>query len=401
MTSDLKRLLDRGRLLHRLGSGSAPRCDRVWPLPRGGWLARIRSDDGFWGVAKPSGAWPKPLSRLFEAGQSTWLLELEALAWRIDHDPAVGQATERSLEPYSSRADVAKFRRLSGRLVGYKPLRRAVVRFDDPGGTPKAFAKYLRRRQAAPLAELHTVLGGWTEVNGAFQVPRVIDLRVDPDVVVLQPCSGVMLSNALFAPGSDPPLQLIDRIGRVIAGLHLCPKRSLPVHDRRRELRVLRSWLGVGLELVDEPASLEAAFDTLVEYERRLTDHPGVLSHRDLHDGQLLVDDDVVTVLDVDTLAIAEPELDLGNLLAHLDWNGLNRGDGRWRVLARPLVEAYCEVVARSVDWDRLHWYRAAAALRLACVHAGRSDSREHAPMLTDWAHRQVGRLDNRSRRAV
>ena len=43
-----------------------------------------------------------------------------------------------------------------------------------------------------------------------------------------------------------------------------------------------------------------------------------VAVHRDLHDGPLLVDGTQVGLLDPDTLALGEPELDLGNLLAHL-----------------------------------------------------------------------------------
>ena len=43
-----------------------------------------------------------------------------------------------------------------------------------------------------------------------------------------------------------------------------------------------------------------------------------VLAHRDLHDGQFLVDGGTIALLDFDLLARAEPELDVANLLEHV-----------------------------------------------------------------------------------
>ncbi len=406
-TLSVRRLFDPSyRGLDRLGADHAPpACDRVWPLSDGGWLARLRDSTGdtdtYWGVVKPAGRLPKSLRRLHEAGRCVWLLELEALAWRLEDDPAVGSVGEGTLRPYSSRADLSKFNGLRGRILGYKPLRRAVSRFDDPSGVPRCYAKYLRHGFAARVAERHSLLQSWSSVNGGFGVARLTDLRLDPDILVWQPVSGAPLKQALFAPHYEPAPTMIDRVGRVIASLHLCPSRMVPRHDRQKELQTVASWLSVGKQLMEDPGALESAFSTLVEFEKGLATDVGVVSHRDLHDGQLLISDEIATILDVDTLALAEPELDLGNLLAHLDWNGLIRGEPRWRELADPFVAGYCEVVARSIDWDRLDWYRAAAALRLACVHSCRFGTRKHTEKLTGWAERQVGRLDCPGREAI
>ena len=50
-----------------------------------------------------------------------------------------------------------------------------------------------------------------------------------------------------------------------------------------------------------------------------------VLTHRDLHDGQWLVNDDRPCLLDFDLLCRAEPELDIANFLAHLELRRLQQ----------------------------------------------------------------------------
>ncbi len=108
------------------------------------------------------------------------------------------------------------------------------------------------------------------------------------------------------------------------------------------------------------------------------------LIHRDLHDKQILVDDDgVVGLLDLDTLAIGDPALDVANLLAHLELRVL-QGQGSLdgaRVAADAFLEGYRPAPELM---ERVVTYVATSRLRLACVYAFR-------PRWADLAGRLLG----------
>ena len=95
------------------------------------------------------------------------------------------------------------------------------------------------------------------------------------------------------------------------------------------------------------------------------------LLHRDLHDKQLLVDGASIGMLDVDTLGLGDPALDLGNLLAHLD---LRVRQGWTQRETAAAVEQ--GVLDGYVPDDRTRaataGYRALAAARLEALYAFR-----------------------------
>lgn len=93
----------------------------------------------------------------------------------------------------------------------------------------------------------------------------------------------------------------------------------------------------------------------------------GSILHRDLHPGQIIVAGQGTGFLDLDEMARGEPELDLGNLLAHLILEDLQTGG---RVARAP---AWQEVVLTSYGprpdgSGRLAVYQAASLLRLASL---------------------------------
>jgi len=107
---------------------------------------------------------------------------------------------------------------------------------------------------------------------------------------------------------------------------------------------------------------------------------PAVPLHRDLHDGQVLVDGGGrVAFLDVDTLAAGEAALDLANLLVHLELAALLGAGDDVGACAAALRDAY------APDADvlrRLDAYAAAARLRVVCVHAFRPTGARAAGLL-------------------
>ncbi len=112
-----------------------------------------------------------------------------------------------------------------------------------------------------------------------------------------------------------------------------------------------------------------------------------VLSHGDFTPGQLLLDGDGgVGLVDVDTLCLAEPALDLGRFLAYLHVIGVRRSRGAWPLLAHltaVFLESYLDASPSSGgavpgrDGRRVFRERTAAYRALALARLGASACRQ------------------------
>ena len=148
------------------------------------------------------------------------------------------------------------------------------------------------------------------------------------------------------------------------------PLSGARCHDGAAEADVLRGWARKAerhrVLTLDERVLDRAAGDLAQGWTQ-----PFVPAHRDLHDKQLIDDGHRLGVLDLDTVGMAEPALDLANLAVHARLRVLQRC---WAVeRADVVVGAVNEVVGTlDVDPRRLRAYIASTWLRLACVYAFR-----------------------------
>jgi hypothetical protein len=242
-------------------------------------------------------------------------------------------------------------------LLAHRPGRRAVVR------TPRGrYVKVTRAGRADLLATRHRQLGAL--LAGLAVVPEVLDVAEDRVELATVP--------------GRPPLGLAggerslwhaawSQVAVVLVGLADADPDGLEPHDARAEAEVTRRWVARAVAAGRLPdRDLDRPLSGLVE------DDPtsfGV-AHRDLHDGQLLVADGGIGLLDPDTLAGAEPALDLANLLVHLELRveqGLLAPD-RARDAAAILRDAVTTRVPGSSE--RLPAYVRATRLRLAAVYS-------------------------------
>ena len=125
---------------------------------------------------------------------------------------------------------------------------------------------------------------------------------------------------------------------------------------------------------VDDPRLSEA----VLEASRRLVEPTGaqlVVSHADLHDGQLLWDGRSLGVIDLDGARMAEAALDLTTLRAHAE---LARVRGTLSAHGLDSVIGWLNAAAARMPTSatRLDAYLAAARLRLLFVHSFRPGSR-------------------------
>ncbi len=246
----------------------------------------------------------------------------------------------------------------SGRVVAHRPERRAVVRRTEAGRA--VYAKTTRRSRFDAL-----VSAARAAETLPLRTPAVLVVDSGAHVVVLESLPGRPLHDLLDSPLATTAAR---RLGEALARLHAQP--VLPgtaVHDAAAELTVTRTWAdhahayGVGPADVGPPSPPEVP-----AAER-------VLVHRDLHDKQVLVDDDgSVGLLDFDLVAAGDPALDLANLRVHLRLRrhqGLCADD---EPLWAAVLDGYRPgpgVLGRVPAWQ------AVAAARLEAVYAFRPTS--------------------------
>lgn len=156
----------------------------------------------------------------------------------------------------------------------------------------------------------------------------------------------------------------------------------LPDHSAHDEAVVLRRWLERVIRLEALPTGLshqvtsraDAVITDLVTQPAQAL----VLSHRDLHDKQMLAHERSLGLLDFDTVALAEPALDLANLWVHAQ---LRADQGLWSRGHSEVAQRAIREVARdlAVSDDRFATYAEASRLRLACLYAFRPRYRDLA----------------------
>lgn len=274
-----------------------------------------------------------------------------------------------------------------GTVLGHRLGRRAVLRLDDG-----RYAKAVRRGRAPALEAAH-------RLGAALPVPTPAVAHVEPALLVLAGLPGRTLESLGDDPAGDE--RTWQRAWAAWAacwpgvatafGAAADAEHQLGAHGVDEEAAVLRDWArragtAEGPAMVARMAALAEAAARGLEPDR---DRARLLAHRDLHGAQLLWDASAgLALLDLDTLALADPALDLGNLLAHVD---LAVSQRRWapRRAAAPVAAVARVAEVLGIAPARVERWRLAAAVRVALVHRVRPRGRA-------WAGRELVRLERR-----
>jgi Ser/Thr protein kinase RdoA (MazF antagonist) len=235
----------------------------------------------------------------------------------------------------------------------HKPGRRRTLRVRGPNGT--AIVKLYSSDRAPVVAARIAALGAGPPEP---EVPVV--LRTEPrlGMVVLSEVPGRPLRHAVL----EGDVEACQRAGAVLAAWHVFwrtdPPRALAPHTLARELEILRQR--------SETATAEIASAVRSALACFSGEWPcATVVHRDLYEEQVLIDAGV-GLIDLDDAALAPPELDVGNLLAHLELLELRSGCDLGAAV-EALVGGYGR---RSLDFALLERCRRLSLLRLACIHA-------------------------------
>lgn len=244
-------------------------------------------------------------------------------------------------------------------LLAHRPGRRAVVR--TPSGT---YVKFVRGGRSAELATRHERLAHL--LDGVATAPRV--LAVSDDRIELTALTGRSPLDHLGTGATDWRRRWAQ-VGAILARLSDGGDASgLGRHDAAAEADVTRTWVARAVAAGRLPAAdLDPHLTPLLD----AAPEPTGLAHRDLHDGQLLFDADGVGLLDPDTLAVAEPALDLANLLVHLELR-VEQGLLSPTAHAQATDELLHGADPSEATRRRLAAHLAACRLRIAAVYSFR-----------------------------
>ncbi len=353
--------------------------DRAWPW-RGDGLCALSIDRRElpgrreWTILQaPEARLPRRLRRAAERGGLRPLPCLGALVM-----PPVGDPELPIMELLDGGLAASRLRRWLGgpgplrplrvRARSYKPLRRLTVEYrcedGDRGVVARLFGKALRDRDL-PRVEATCAALATSPVADRLALPCGVVRRWS--MLLFDSRRGTALDRLIPGPAAVRGVALA---GETLAALHGAATTLPATYSRRREIETLDRWLRCAAGACPEMAGrLEAARQRLVRLGDSPKIGPSVPSHRDYHPGQLLVRPQGATVLDLDTAAMAEPELDVGNFLAHLDLFELQRRSVPAAELGEVFGAAYERRAGRRLEPRRLLWYRAGAVLRLACVY--------------------------------
>lgn len=259
-------------------------------------------------------------------------------------------------------------RRPGARLVAHRAERRGVVR--------NAAGDYTKAVRPGRLGEVTPAM---VKVDPAsLTIPRVTTFDAELGTLTTEALPGRTLQMRLADPAlSDDELARDGKlIGSALRHLHASPATfGRRPHTLLEELRAARRWLEPATEYSLITAECwQGELDRAAALLSGGTSVP-VLVHRDLHDKQILIDDDhPVGMLDFDLATSGEPAVDLANLLVHLQLRSMQGSCSPERAAAcgLGLLEGYaCD---RGLV-DRLPAYALSTRLRLAAVYAFRATS--------------------------
>lgn len=402
MSHSLRRFLDTEWVASRIGAAPLE-LERAWPIDRRDVAVQYRErGQGAWWCVQTYLGRPTPgrIERAIARGDAVALPDPPAVAQRFPLDSRLAALPE-ILRPRAAESRLASHFEgdadgcLKVRVLSYTPLQRCVVAFDR--GPTTLLGKCLRSDSAGRTWEIHRALD---EVSGPFDGRQAASPcgRIEEwNLLLWRPHPGTEARELL---GTREAPGIVGEIGTLLARLHNSRIAWQRHHDAKQELATASSWVRLAGSMFPSTAPrFHRAFEAV---QRTADDSPAgkaLPAHRDFHDRQALVHGERLVLIDFDTAALAEAELDIANFLAHLYLHGLRHPEFELAAVADAFLAGY-----RSdgrIDPGRLRWYYACSLLRLAGVYAFREPSKDISSPLLERAMAACGRPQIQFREVV
>lgn len=196
----------------------------------------------------------------------------------------------------------------------------------------------------------------------ALETPQVLLLDEEEAIVVLTEVPGMPLSRAILDDDLGPCWRAGEALGRWHRRWTGNVPDTLSAHSVERELAIIDTRARLAPPEV-------AAMARSAAHRVSAVWAASTVVHRDLYEEQIMVGN-AIGLIDLDDAAAGPPELDVGNLLAHLSLLG-HRHHHDVRPVRTALLAGY-RTAGPSLDDSRLHQCERLSAIRLACIHGQR-----------------------------
>ncbi len=254
---------------------------------------------------------------------------------------------------------------LDGELIVHRASKRAVVRRDD------YYVKVVRPGDAAALAE-SAEAGRRRALKAEMSAPEV--LRTGSGWLSTSTVPGVAMHSTAKTATAQQWQTWWEQWATAWPHFVLADQHGLDRFTAAHETNVLNAAVDRALAWGALPDPDGRGRQRTAEVCRALSESTSPqygVTHRDLHDKQLLVGPHGIGMLDFDTSCVAEPALDLANLAVHARWRAIQ---GVWSADQASIACQTVRRVARNlnVPEERCAAYAASTSLRLAALYAFR-----------------------------
>ena len=195
-------------------------------------------------------------------------------------------------------------------LVRYKPGRRAVLRYR---GERVTYGKLRADAAGARHVELSRRL-----IEAGVPTPAPLGYLPDLRMTLHEAQRGTRLAEL-----RGPDLEAwMEPVAAALARLHATSVPGLPAHSMPHEIEDLRAAAHTAAALLPHRrAEIDLLLDGLVAGLSAVQSGPTTI-HGSFHDDQVLVGDDGVALLDLDSAAVGAPLLDVGHFASYLSAAG-------------------------------------------------------------------------------
>jgi hypothetical protein len=254
--------------------------------------------------------------------------------------------------------------------VRYRSGVRCVFRYDlETSAGRRVFFGKLLAEGGERLLDTVSALHAASEAN--THMPRIpTPLGYWPDIhMLIQPevVGGAELNDLAFDAAQDEQVRerWLRAAGAKLAGLHAAQVAG-PPRTLADDLDELREYIA---PMAQPNPELAARYEGAVARiaERAGAPSPASATHGAFRTDQYMIEGGELVMIDLDGFCWAEPERDLGNFLAYLDWKAIRKpADAAFIERAGQLFMEGYRAAGAAPDERRLALYRADSLLKIA-----------------------------------